>query len=319
MDDRDSSYAEAPATPRAKLPEASKPFSLQPNPLAKASLPSIIMAQWIQPMVSLGARRVLEKEDVWPICTSDACASLEQRFRQVYDPSRRHLFNVSPLAAAYARTFQVELAFVLMSCVLYVVALALQSYVAQAILQFLNDEENLFHISSGYWLMAMMTLSSLVAVCALNYVFFSASRIGANMRSLTMSLIFDKALKLSSAARQDYTTGEVLTLMSVDTERVFLLMIQGPWLFMGPLSFIISAVLIGILFDFYSALGAAVVLVVVMLISARQGRRIAGFQKKLLKVIDERVKVTSEALQGIRVMKFYAWEDSWHSASRSSA
>ncbi|KAE9285752.1 hypothetical protein PR003_g26498, partial [Phytophthora rubi] len=233
MDHKDSSYAEAPATPRAKWPEPSTPFSQLANPLAKASLPSIIMAQWIQPMVSLGASRVLEKEDVWPICARDACASLEQRFRRVYDPSRRHPFNVSPLAAAYARTFQTELSFVLLSCVLYVVALALQSYVAQAILQFLNDEENLFHISSGYWLMAMMTLSSLVAVCALNYVFFSASRIGANMRSLTMSLVFDKALKLSSAARQDYTTGEVLTLMSVDTERVFLLMIQGPWLFMG--------------------------------------------------------------------------------------
>ncbi|GMF61674.1 unnamed protein product [Phytophthora fragariaefolia] len=307
MDEKDSSFVEVPATPRAKRPET---LSQQANPLATASLPSIILAQWIQPMVSLGAHRVLEKDDVWPICTRDACASLEQRFRRVYDPNRRHAFNLSPLAAAYARTFQVELAFVLVSCVLYVVALALQSYVAQAILQFLNDEQNLFHISSGYWLMAMMTLSSLVAVCALNYAFFSASRIGANMRSLTMSLVFDKALKLSSAARQDYTTGEVLTLMSVDTERVFLLMIQGPWLFMGPLSFIISVVLIGILFDFYSALGAAAVLVVVMAISARQGRLIAGFQKKLLKVIDERVKVTSEALQGIRVMKLYAWEES---------
>ncbi|KAE9179374.1 ABC transporter C family member 10, partial [Phytophthora fragariae] len=247
MDHKDSSYAEAPATPRAKRPEPSTPFSHLANPLAIAAVDH-------------------------------------------HGPT--------------------ELSFVLMSCVLYVVALAMQSYVAQAILQFLNDEENLFHISSGYWLMAMMTLSSLVAVCALNYVFFSASRIGANMRSLTMSLVFDKALKLSSAARQDYTTGEVLTLMSVETERVFLLMIQGPWLFMGPLSLIISVVLIGILFDFYSALGAAIVLVVVMAISARQGRRIAGFQKKLLKVIDERVKGTSEALQGIRVMKFYAWEES---------
>ncbi|KAH7469097.1 ATP-binding cassette sub-family C member 2 [Phytophthora ramorum] len=240
-------------------------------------------------MVSLGARRVLEKEDVWPICSSDACEQLRGRFQRVYEPHRRHRLGLSPLAAAYARTFRVELSFVLVSCVLYVFALALQA---------------------GYWLMAMMTLSSLVAVCALNYVFFSASRIGANMRSLTMSLVFDKALKLSSAARQDYTTGEVLTLMSVDTERVFLLMIQGPWLLMGPLSFVISVVLIGLLFDFYSALGGAVVLVLVMAISAQQGQRIADFQKKLLKVIDERVKVTSEALQGIRVMKFYAWEES---------
>ncbi|KAL4164373.1 hypothetical protein KRP22_004239 [Phytophthora ramorum] len=310
MDESDSRYVEAPATPRAKRAEPSPPFSHVANPLAKASLPSIILAQWIQPMVSLGARRVLEKEDVWPICSSDACEQLRGRFQRVYEPHRRHRLGLSPLAAAYARTFRVELSFVLVSCVLYVFALALQAYVAQGILQFLNDEENLFHISSGYWLMAMMTLSSLVAVCALNYVFFSASRIGANMRSLTMSLVFDKALKLSSAARQDYTTGEVLTLMSVDTERVFLLMIQGPWLLMGPLSFVISVVLIGLLFDFYSALGGAVVLVLVMAISAQQGQRIADFQKKLLKVIDERVKVTSEALQGIRVMKFYAWEES---------
>ncbi|OWY98123.1 Multidrug resistance protein ABC transporter, partial [Phytophthora megakarya] len=79
---------------------------------------------------------------------------------------------------------------------------------------------------------------------------------------------------------------------------------------MGPLSFVISVVLIGILFNFYSAMAGAVVLIVVMTISVQQGGRIARLQKKLLEVIDERVKVTSEALQGIRVMKFYAWEDS---------
>ncbi|RLN10087.1 hypothetical protein BBJ28_00018735 [Nothophytophthora sp. Chile5] len=304
------SFVEAPPTPAAQSQEPSTPFSQLPNPLARASLPSIILAQWIQPMVSLGSRRVLELADVWPVCLSDSCASLETRFRRAYAPHRRHTFGLSPLAAAYMQTFRLELSLVLISCVLYVVALALQSYVAQALLEFLNGEENLFHISSGYWLMVMMTLSSFVAVCALNYVFFSASRIGANMRSLTMSLVFDKTLRLSSAARQEYTTGEVLTLMSVDTERVFSFMIQGPWLLMGPLAFIISIVLIGVLFNFYSALAGAIVLIAVMAISVHQGRRIADFQKKLLKVIDERVKVTSEALQGIRVMKFYAWEDS---------
>ncbi|KAF4315544.1 hypothetical protein G195_010899, partial [Phytophthora kernoviae 00238/432] len=98
--------------------------------------------------------------------------------------------------------------------------------------------------------------------------------------------------------------------MSIDTERVFTAMVQGPWLVMGPLAFVISCVLIGMLFDFYAALAGAVVLAAVMVASIQQGDRIAELQKKLLAVIDERVKVTSEALQGIRVMKFYAWEDS---------
>ncbi|OWY93222.1 LOW QUALITY PROTEIN: Multidrug resistance protein ABC transporter [Phytophthora megakarya] len=164
--------------------------------------------------------------------------------------------------------------------------------------------------TSGYWLMVMMTGTSLVAVCVLNYLFFIDSRIGSNMRTLTMSLVYEKALKLSSAARQEYTTGEILTLMSVDTERVFTAMVQGPWLVMGPLAFVVSCVLIGFLFDFYAALAGAIVLTAVMVISIQQGDRIAELQRKLLRIIDERVKVTSETLQGIRVMKFYAWEDS---------
>ncbi|POM73570.1 Hypothetical protein PHPALM_9570 [Phytophthora palmivora] len=210
----------------------------------------------------------------------------------------------------FAMAFRAELTVVFVGCMCYVVALGMQSYVAQALLEFLNNEENIFHISSGYWLMAMMTGSSLVAVLSLNYVFFVSARIGVNMRSLTMSLIYDKALRLSSESRQVYTTGEILTLMSVDTERVFNFVAHGPWLVMGPLGFAISIMLVGVLFDFYSSIAGALVLVVVMVFSVQQGDRIAKLQKQLLKVIDERVKVTSEALQGIRVMKFYAWEDS---------
>ncbi|KAL3662990.1 hypothetical protein V7S43_011933 [Phytophthora oleae] len=289
---------------------AQPPFSKVPNPLAKASLPSIALAQWMQPLISLGSRRILEIDDMWPVCPSDACESLELRFRRQYDPNRRHAFGLSPVFVAYMKTFPVQLMVVFMGCVGYVLALGLQTYVTKALLEFLNGEDNAFGIESGYWLVAMMTGSSFVAVCALNYLFFVASRIGTNMRSLTMSLVYEKALKLSSAARQQYTTGEILTLMSVDTERVFTAMVQGPWLVMGPLAFVVSCVLIGFLFDFYAALAGVVVLTAVMVISIQQGDRIADLQRKLLQVIDERVKVTSETLQGIRVMKFYAWEDS---------
>ncbi|ETP17049.1 hypothetical protein F441_08462 [Phytophthora nicotianae CJ01A1] len=307
-------YVKAPPTPDAVSSESTKPevvlFSQQPNPLDHASFISILLAQWVYPMISLGSKKILEMEDVWPLCPRDSCQAVEARFRQVYAPDKHHIFGVSPVAMAFAVAFRAELTVVLTSCMLYVVALGMQSYVAQGLLEFLNNEENIFHISSGYWLMAMMTGSSLVAVLSLNYVFFLSARIGINMRSLTMSLIYDKALKLSSEARQEYTTGEILTLMSVDTERVFHFVAHGPWLVMGPLGFAISIMLVGVLFDFYSSIAGALVLIAVMALSVQQGDRIARLQKQLLKVIDERVKVTSEALQGIRVMKFYAWEDS---------
>ncbi|KAF4150566.1 putative metal resistance protein YCF1 [Phytophthora infestans] len=184
---------------------------------------------------------------------------------------------------AFAVSFRAGLTVVFTGCMLYVVALGMQSYVAQGLLEFLNNEENIFHISSGYWLMVMMTGSSLVAVLSLNYVFFLSARIGVSMRSLTMSLIYAKSLRLSCEARQEYTPGEALTLMSVDTEREFNLLAHGPWLVMGPLGFAISIILVGVLFDFYSS-----VLIVVMTLSVQQGDRIARLQKQLLKVIDER-------------------------------
>ncbi|KAG2504685.1 hypothetical protein JM18_009527 [Phytophthora kernoviae] len=307
-------YIPAPPTPESQVSTidsedaTNQPFSRQTNPLEHASLPSIVLAHWMQPMVSVGAHRVLELKDMWPIGQSDSCDSLESRFRAVYDPNPQ-IFDISPVAMAFTKTFRRELTSVFIGSVLYVVALAMQSYVAQALLQFLSDKENLFHISNGYWLVAMMTISSLVAVCTVNYVFFTTSRIGANIRSLTMVLVFDKALKLSSAARQEYTAGEILTLMSVDAERVFMAMLQSPWHVMGPLAFVVSIVMIGVLLDAYSALVGMVVLVVVMYISVKQGDRIARLQRMLLEVIEQRVKVTSEALQGIRVMKFYAWEE----------
>ncbi|GMF61673.1 unnamed protein product [Phytophthora fragariaefolia] len=305
-------YVEPPPTCSggASAKPSRTPFSQQPNPLARASLPSIVLAQWIQPMISLGSRQILELDDMWPVCPSDSCEALEQKFRKVYSPHRRQVLGLSPVFVAYVKTFRAQIFVVSLGCLVYVLALGLQTYVTRALLEFLNGEENVFHLESGYWLVVMMTGSSLVAVCALNYLFFVASRIGSNMRSLTMSLVYEKALKLSSAARQEYTTGEILTLMSVDTERVFTAMVQGPWLVMGPLAFVVSCVLIGFLFDFYAALAGAAVLTAVMVISIQQGDRIADLQRRLLQVIDERVKVTSETLQGIRVMKFYAWEDS---------
>ncbi|KAG6603009.1 ATP-binding Cassette (ABC) Superfamily [Phytophthora cinnamomi] len=316
-------YVSAPSTPLGVQDDNAGKFandptakadtellSQQPNPLATASILAVMMVTWLQPMVVLGAKRVLEKKDIWPICDVDSCASLGERFRREYGPHDKMPFGLSPVAVAFVRTFKREIIVTLVNCLVYIFALSMQSYVVQAVLQFLSGEENLFHVDSGYWLLAIMAVASILAVASLNYAFFVSSRTGANMRSLVMDLVYQKSLRLSCVARQEYSTGEVLTLMSVDTERVFTVMMESPWIVVGPVSFIISVVLVGFLFDVPSAAGGAVTLIIVSLVSVLLGNSIARIQHDLLTVIDERVKVTSESLQGIRVMKFYAWEES---------
>ncbi|KAL3658768.1 hypothetical protein V7S43_016137 [Phytophthora oleae] len=275
------------------------------NPLTSASLLSQLLVLWFQPLVSLGARRPLSFADLYPVCVVDSCRALQRRLSLIYSPSPG-----SSLAGTFLRLFRRPLLLVFANYSLYIAAMALQSYVAQALLDYLHGRVNVFQISSGYALVALMAAVSVVAITCRNFAFFLSSRVGTNMRSLVMSCIFHMSLRLSSAARQQYTTGQVLTLMSVDAERVFTAMMQGPWLFVAPLGFIVCLALIGLLFDAASAFCGLAVLVLVLSLSVFQAKRISAIQRQLLSVVDERVKVTSEALQGMRVIKFYAWEQS---------
>ncbi|KAL3658790.1 hypothetical protein V7S43_016158 [Phytophthora oleae] len=95
----------------------------------------------------------------------------------------------------------------------------------------------------------MTTEVSVIAITCHNFGFFLSYRVGSNMRSLVMSCIFYKSLRLSSAVKQQCATVQVLTLTSVGAERVFNAMMQGPWLVGAPLGFGVVVALIGLLFD----------------------------------------------------------------------
>ncbi|GLE10650.1 hypothetical protein PINS_up022867 [Pythium insidiosum] len=249
------------------------PFQAQPNPLHTASIFSVLSTQWFQPLVSLGYRKILEKEDLWRVCPTDTCDALESRFREFYqldgdgatatDRASERPSWISRFAVALLRTFQREIGLVFAHYLVYLTAMVLQPYIAQAMLDFLNNRPNVFHIDNGYVLVALMTVVSFVGVTCLNYGFFLSSRIGANMRSVLMNTVYQKALRLSCVARQAYTTGEIVTLMSVDSERIFNAMISGPWILVAPLAFVVTIVLIAILFDPISSMSAAACLLVV--------------------------------------------------------
>ncbi|GLE01112.1 hypothetical protein PINS_up009925 [Pythium insidiosum] len=60
----------------------------------------------------------------------------------------------------------------------------------------------------------------------------------------------------------------------------------------------------------YVGLAAAITIVVVMYIAMATSRQVGLYRRQIATVSAERVKVTNEALQGIRVIKFYGWEQS---------
>mmetsp|Transcript_1805 Transcript_1805/g.6775 ORF Transcript_1805/g.6775 Transcript_1805/m.6775 type:complete len:1016 (-) Transcript_1805:163-3210(-) len=95
--------------------------------------------------------------------------------------------------------------------------------------------------------------------------------------------------------------------MQLDAEAVgrFALSLNALW--SAPLQLIISVVLLYLFIGPSSLIGLAATLFTIP-IQSWVVRRVFILRKRTLKITDERVKLSNEILQGIKAVKFYAWE-----------
>ncbi|TYZ54191.1 hypothetical protein PybrP1_003888, partial [[Pythium] brassicae (nom. inval.)] len=146
----DAHYHPAPSSPEPTTPtptptptptQTRTPFALCANPVSSASLASVLAAHWVQPLVSLGARRPLERQDLWPIAPEDTCDAVHDRFAREYTPLQPGAQTSSllpPLFIAILRTFRLNVMVIFANFIVCILALALQAFAAQATLDFLQ-------------------------------------------------------------------------------------------------------------------------------------------------------------------------------------
>lgn len=134
-----------------------------------------------------------------------------------------------------------------------------------------------------------------------------AYRVGFCMRTSLISSIYKKALKISSAAKRGTTVGEIVNLMAVDAHRFFEMI---PYLMMTLTALPVMALAIFLLYGILgvSTFSGVVVLVALFPISGFVANQLKNLQFQQMKLKDERVKLTNEILNGIKVLKLYAWE-----------
>ncbi|CAI2174221.1 16345_t:CDS:10 [Funneliformis geosporum] len=128
-----------------------------------------------------------------------------------------------------------------------------------------------------------------------------------NISSMLNSEIYSKSLTIKNNVNE---IGKVSNLMAVDANRVSQFAIWWATILEGPIQ-------IGVgLFFLYKLLESAcligiLVLVVILPIQRWSGYYFSINQERLMKARDYRVSLMSEVLQGIRMIKFNAWEDNW--------
>lgn len=134
--------------------------------------------------------------------------------------------------------------------------------------------------------------------------------VGFRIRTGLISAIYRKALRISSSAKKDTTVGEVVNLMSVDAQRFFELVSYVHILWSGPL---IIGVAIYLLWQQlqYGVIAGIVVMILIIPLSGIIAAKLRDLQVEQMKIKDERVKSMNEILNGMKVLKLYAWEPSF--------
>ncbi|KAH9086086.1 hypothetical protein LEN26_020481 [Aphanomyces euteiches] len=276
----------------------------KPMPIATTNWLSWTLLLWFDPLVWKGARQQLEESDVWHLPPADTAAALHSRFESVQSSS---------CFRAIVRTFQREITIVLALYAVSAVLTLAQPIVIKSFLQFLHaprhdDIHTDLGISSGYVLAALLTAFSCAAVTLMDLGMVLAGKLGCNAKTLAMDLVFRKSLRLSENAKRTTSSGDIVTLASVDSTRLFMCGLWFMWTFISPVMLVAIFILLGFDLGALPALLGGVLMIGLLYFGCREASAVGIVQKELLGVQGQRVKLTNELLQGVRAVKLYGWE-----------
>ncbi|KFM80791.1 ATP-binding cassette sub-family C member 8, partial [Stegodyphus mimosarum] len=113
---------------------------------------------------------------------------------------------------------------------------------------------------------------------------------------------------MSSSAGLD--TGAVVNHMSVDAFNMMMVFSMGHYLWAVPFKIILLLILLYVQLGYSALIGSATVIFLVP-IQYYICTLLSRIQEKALDVSDERLKKTTELLQGIKLLKLYGWEKTY--------
>ncbi|XP_072168419.1 multidrug resistance-associated protein 1-like [Diadema setosum] len=162
----------------------------------------------------------------------------------------------------------------------------------------------------GYFFAMLMLCCSMFNSCVLHQYFHRCFVIGMHIRTAIIGSVYRKSLKLSNAARKGATVGEIVNLMSVDAQRCMDLCTYLNMLWSAPFQISVA------LYFLWQTLGPSVlaglgVMILLIPLNALVATQAKKLQVKQMRYKDARIKLMSEVLSGIKVLKLYAWEESF--------
>ncbi|XP_042489373.1 ABC transporter C family member 3-like isoform X2 [Macadamia integrifolia] len=280
------------------------------TPYANASFFSIFTFHWMNPLLALGYAKILDLEDVPQVSNCDSANVVFACFRNKLESDNNGSSNdgqVSTHKLVNALIFSTwkEILWTGLLSIVCTLASYVGPYLIVDFIEYLNSSHQLKY--NGYVLVFMFFLSMLIKCLLERHLFFILRKMVIRVRAALFAIIYKKSLRLSNQSKQGHTCGENTNLLSVDVERIgfFSWYLHDIW--RVPMQVALG------LWILYIRLGLAsfvafVATLILILANVPLGKLQENFQGELMDTKDRRMKVTSEALRNMRILKLQGWE-----------
>ncbi|KAK9767152.1 hypothetical protein K7432_003275 [Basidiobolus ranarum] len=277
-----------------------------------ANVFSLITFSWMNPLLKTGSKKPLVEEDLWTLEEDYKARQISDQFQNLWQreltEGKKSPSLVWTLAKSFGFPFLCGALFKVVQDVLaFVQPQLLRKLMGFVGSQATNDPEPPYR---GYTIAGAMFLTAITQTIFLHQYFQRSTVTGMKLRCALVTAIYRKALVLSNGARQKYTVGEIVNHMTVDAQRVQDLCMYANIAWSGPFQIALS------LYFLYQTLGPSVfagvgVMILSIPLNGLLARKMQALQKAQMKNKDSRIKLTDELLNGIKVIKLYAWEKSF--------
>eukprot|EP00181_Compsopogon_caeruleus_P000064 CAMPEP_0184682668 /NCGR_PEP_ID=MMETSP0312-20130426/8220_1 /TAXON_ID=31354 /ORGANISM="Compsopogon coeruleus, Strain SAG 36.94" /LENGTH=1331 /DNA_ID=CAMNT_0027134483 /DNA_START=219 /DNA_END=4214 /DNA_ORIENTATION=+ len=292
----------------------------KPSPESSAGFLSRLFLVWVFGIVRQGWKKPLEEEDLWELGPRESAQPTSDEFQatmgairvedEVRSAGGKGEGAKEPSRPAFVRAiFRMNRSAVLLSGAIKVVDIAfgqIQPVFVNLLLTWFSNPNA--STGRGYLLATLLFLAPLLKSVLENQYFLLTQRTGLRIRATVQSAIYRKSLNMSPSARAGSSVGQIVNLMQLDAQRLadFSQVSHVTWA--APVQLVVSVALLLV----YIGPAGAIGLLVTLLSFPLQGKLVraqASYRKKNITITDERVKLTNEVLQGIKAVKFYAWEE----------
>ena len=276
----------------------------------RASILSSTFLLYLDELFAMGSRRTLEAADLGRVSERDDCRLLHETFVKYHEEEKkkplkdRSLWRPLLRTVGYHRLWWGVALFIISAGFSFGPVLLLTRLVRYfAGYSDLNTME--------VWIMiCLLFLCPLLASVAVVHSNIIMSHMGCQVRNILINVIYRKSLVVSSYSRQTVSTGRIITMFSDDTNQIrnFLYFVANT---IGS-PFQIAACL----YLLFQQVGVATFVglgysLVILPFSGMVFAAVAGLRKHKMTITDVRVKLMNEILTGIRIIKYYAWEDAF--------